>query len=180
MQFKTFINETYINVFSPEDKLKYVDSVWSIIQGTYARLGGIKGSGFSSKEDMIASLPMWKLVKRDGVIVAVQLYKDKNGRKFVAAGTNNTPEGKEDLKKMLVDELKHGRSFGEVNPNIYNLIGSIIGQNELLKYTVNASDVSKILGKEVIPSNTGLSYTRNINGHNEEKYMIGTPYQNIK
>lgn len=99
MRFKNFINEAFINVFSSEDKRKYVDDVWDIIQSTYSRLGGIKGSGFSSKEDMIASIPMWKLVRKNGKIIAVQLYKDTNGRKFVAAGTDNSPEGKEELKK---------------------------------------------------------------------------------
>ena len=78
-----------------ELKRKHVDAVWDMLQHSYAKIGGIHGSGFSSKEDMIAKIPMWKIGKTGGRVNSVVLYKDKEGRKSVAAGTDGsvTPSG---------------------------------------------------------------------------------------
>ena len=40
---------------------KWVDQAWEMLNKTYAPIGGIKGSGFSSREDMIKNIPFWKL-----------------------------------------------------------------------------------------------------------------------
>ena len=93
MNFNQFDNtittlfEHVINTSSRQDKLKYKDEVWNILQLSYQYIGGIKGSGFSSADEMVEKIPYWKLVKKNDKIVAVMLYKDKNGRKMVACGS---------------------------------------------------------------------------------------------
>lgn len=72
-----------------------------------------------------------------------------------------------------------GRAYGEVSSKIYEIIRSIIGDEKIGKYTIHLDEVKKILGKDIIPSEDGPSYIRNINGHSEKKYMIGNPYQKI-
>ena len=39
-----------------QEKEKYVDEVWDMLQTAYSSIGGIKGSGFESKEDMIKKI----------------------------------------------------------------------------------------------------------------------------
>ena len=50
-----------IIVTDDADREKYAPAVWDLIQQSYAKIGGIKGKGFSSPDDMIMSIPFWKL-----------------------------------------------------------------------------------------------------------------------
>ena len=150
-----------------------MDEVWNILQRTYAPLGGIKGSGFSSKEEMIEKIPFWKLIRKNDRIVAVQLYKDANGRKFVAAGTDGSAEGKELLKKVLSDELRLGRAYGEVSENVLIALTRVMGEAEMDTFIVNPEEVEKIIQKPISFTQGDKFYLRDINGHMERKYLIG-------
>jgi len=114
-RFKQFINERIENLFTPDQKQKYAQQVWDILQSSYKQAGGIHGSGFKNIENMINNIPFWKINRNGETVKAVVMYKDKEGRKTVSGGTDGTPEGKEALAKMKEDELKTGRSFGEIS-----------------------------------------------------------------
>ena len=96
-------------------KMKYADEVWDMLNQSYAKIGGLHGSGFSSKEDMINNIPFWKMVTRNSKLVAVTLYKDKGGRKRVAGGSNGTPEGKQAMIDINNEEVKMKRSYIEIS-----------------------------------------------------------------
>lgn len=55
---------------------KYAEQVWDVLQFSYRDIGGIKGSGFSSIQDMIDNIPFWKMVTKNGEVHAVVMYKD--------------------------------------------------------------------------------------------------------
>ena len=94
IKFKTYLNEGFVNLIHDDPKKsQYVDAVWDMLQTSYAKIGGIKGNGFQSKEAMM-SLPFWKVGTVKGKPVAVTIYKDKSGRKAVASGTDGSDEGK--------------------------------------------------------------------------------------
>ena len=70
LTFKSFIAEGFVNVIlskQDEDRKKYAKQVWDLLQSSYAKIGGIKGQGFSSVDDMIANIPFWKLFQRLGL-----------------------------------------------------------------------------------------------------------------
>jgi hypothetical protein len=115
MLIEHIITETYVNAVGSDTKAtaikqKYSQQVWDILQSSYANIGGIKGNGFGTKDDML-KIPMWKMGIRDGKVYAVIMYKDKGGRKSVAAGTDQSIEGGWFIKDIMANEL--GRSFGE-------------------------------------------------------------------
>lgn len=114
---RLILTETYVNLLPDQEdkKRKYVDAAWDMIQKSYAKVGGIHGSGFQHKEDMIKNIPIWKLVVKKGQVVAGAFYKDNQGRKRVAIGTNDTDEGKAHLAKIMTSDLLTGRSYGEVS-----------------------------------------------------------------
>jgi len=114
-RFKQFLNEKMDNLFTTDQKQRYAQQVWDILQTSYKQAGGIHGSGFKNIEDMINNIPFWKISRTGDTVKAVVMYKEKLGRKSVAGGTDGTPEGKEALAKMKEDELKTGRSFGEIS-----------------------------------------------------------------
>jgi hypothetical protein len=185
------LNERYINALDTETKKLYADEVWDILQKSYASIGGIKGSGFDSKEDMIQNIPFWKLVKKNGKIVAVFLYKDSNGRKMVALGTDGSKEGKEALTQLTKGDLQQGRSYSEISGKYLSfVINNFSG--DLKKYLVKPEDAAKILGKELTypvpdsdpelelhPGFKDYLYSREIGGHPHTKLMIGTSGKKI-
>ena len=175
--FKQFlITEKIDNFFlsDKEQREKYADQVWDILQTSYKSIGGIKGSGFGSKEDMIAKIPMWKIFRRGDVVQAVMMYKDKNGRKRVAIGTNGEKEGKRMLAKGLIDEYKTGRAFGEVSDKSLEFIKRLLG-DAVSEVAVPVSVVKMLLPKdEIVPVDKYL-YMRDIGGTMKKKMMLGNP-----
>ena len=173
---KTFIEymaESYINLSINDDKKKmYANQVFDILQKSYAKIGGIHGSGFSSPEDMIENIPYWKLFKRDGNIIACILYKDKNGRKLVALGSDGSEEGKRIAKRMLRDDIERNRAYGEVSDAVLRYLQKTYG-NDLEEFLVPSAEVGKILKKEVIPTGA-YTYKRSIGGVEHEKAMYGS------
>lgn len=166
------LSERYINLFTPEEKKPYVDEVWDMIQNSYSYAGGIKGNGFKSKEDMINNIPFWKLVKRDGKIVAVRLYKDKDGRKAVAAATDKSKIGSEEYKKIGKDDLK--RSWVELSDKGLESIKKSLG-DDFYDYVIPVSIVIKKLPDDDIRPIDEYYYKRKIGGEWITKIALGNP-----
>jgi hypothetical protein len=175
LKFEQYLLETIDNYFKPEDKKKYAQQVYDILVKSYSKAGGLAGSGFKSVDDMIANIPMWKVFRRGDEVKAAMMYKDKAGRKRVAIATDGTPEGKGMLKKMLQDEYKSGRSFGEVSDRSLSLIKSLYSEKDFKNLVIPVSIVKeKLKGKE-IQDVDGYSYKRKIGGEWHEKMMVGNP-----
>lgn len=170
------LNERFINVFTPEEKEKYADVVWDILQKSYGYIGGIKGAGFANKQDMIDNIPFWKLGKHDGAIKSVTMYKDKNGRKSVAQGTDGSREGKLLLKDVIKNDF--GRSYGEKSGKMLDFTTKRF-PNEVEKYTISPDRVKRILDIDDIEPAGNNEYYRTIGNEKIRKRMIGTPHKPI-
>lgn len=165
---KNLLNEHYVNLFSVSDKQKYWNEVKALIEESYSYIGGYRGdfNEFFDKNHL------WKLIRKDGVIKAGQIYKDKLGRKAVAGFTDGTAEGKQAFKILIKEDLKLGRAWVEVSDKAENIY----------KYTMNATPLPhslvkilmKMLHKEVIAwDEDGYHYTREINGVQYRKAIYG-------
>lgn len=179
LRFIDFINENYKNITTKQDKQKYKDQVWDILTKSYQYIGGIKGSGFESSHVMVDRIPYWKIFTRDGKVIAVMLYKDKNGRKMVACGSDGSAEGKQIVKRMIEDDIRHQRAYGEISDALVAYVNRHFTKDEISKYFVPADQVSKILNKPVKPIDK-YTYTRLIGGEQHEKMMYGKPHQQFK
>ena len=168
MRFKEFLSESYVNAFSPEQKQKYAQQVWDILQASYASLPG----GFATAatvEELIEKSQLWKMVKRDGKIVAVQIYKDQYGRKGIAGGTDGSSIGKKELSKIIADDIKLNRSWAEASGSPERIM------NRLGAQPIPNSLAAMLTGKEIISFNPdGFHYTRLIAGKPYEKIIFGT------
>lgn len=82
-RFKEFLQEHFVNLLPNHEveKRKWAPIVKSLLDQSYSSIGGIHGSGFSSEEDMIKNIPMWKIKLHQGKPVAVSMYKDKHRSK---------------------------------------------------------------------------------------------------
>jgi len=198
--YKQTLNEGFTNAVGNDitTKEQWVDQVWDMLQRTYKNIGGIKGSGFSSKEDMIKNIPMWKMATVKGKLVAVALYKDKGGRKTVAAGTDGTTTGIKKYINMSGEDLS--RAFGEKSKAALNSTMKITPWDQLENFTLTPEAAGKALGKKVtavtdykgeLPEDGKLSlakypqlkeyaYIRKIADVDTFKVAFGTPGIKIK
>ena len=180
--FKDFIliEENIRNVFKKEDKEKYKQEVWDILQNAYKKVkGGLQGSGFRSPDEMVDKITMWKLGFRNNKLVSVAMYKDKFGRKRVAIGT----VGKDGIRlcaNVVAEDFQ--RAYGEQSGP--GLKWTIKYFNDLYKrYRIPAIEAVKILklkeGEYKIVSE--YEYSRKIAGGEwHTKEMMGTPGNKIE
>jgi len=174
--FGEFLNEGFVNLL-PSDrskKEKYKDEVFALLQHSYKLIGGLKGKGFGSADEM-KTIPMWKLSFIGGKLAAVVMYKDNNGRKLVAIGTDGTQTGKKKLKEIL--KVEFTRSYSEIS-------GPLLGFMEkelpdiLSKYKIPSKEVESIIGKKVKIIDDYF-YTRKIGGDEIKKILLGTIEKHI-
>lgn len=159
--------EHYVNLLTREDKEKYVDQVWDMLQKAYEPIGGFKSA--ADKDDLIGS-SIWKLIRKGGKIVSVAIYKDQFGRKSIAIATDGTPEGKAELIKLKSEDFKLQRAWCEAS-----------GKAETLLVKTGAKPLSnklaaKLTRKEILGYDVdGVHYTRLIQGEPHVKAIYGFP-----
>lgn len=203
MDFISFLNESFINALPKDEdlKLQYVDEVWNILQTQYQELGGLKGSGFKSKEDMIKNIPFWKMVRKGGIIHAVVMYKDSQGRKSVQMGVlKDSQYGKDKIKEIIQQDVKRAyteRSKGQLGLTMKTVPWDILKEfiipieevkrifkgEEIIKLsTVNKSEYPKdqVETLQKFPQLLEYGYLREIGGSFVFKVMLGTPDLGIK
>ena len=169
------IREHYETAFEDDRELKehYVDQVWKILQDSYKDIGGLKI--FGTSKDILRANNMWKMVTRNGKVVAVVIYKrGRGGRKLVAGGSDGTVQGKKDFYKICAEDVKmpNRQTWGEVS-------GSLEG---ILLFKYNAVPIPSYLADKAIcdmnrdikyVNPDGFHYVRDIGGKDTEKIMFG-------
>lgn len=161
-------------------KAKYVDQVWDILQDAYSSQGGIKGSGFKSKQDMIDNIPFWKLDIIDGNVVTVLLYKYKKEwsdgeefRKLIALGINRDYADKAKIKLYNILKNEFERSILEVSGLMLNYLHKNF-KSKFDKYILTVDQAQDILRSDELKPIDKNFYKRNIGGEWHEKVMLGT------
>lgn len=181
--FKTFLAERYVNVFDEPTKEKYADVVWDILQKSYADQGGLKGGGFNSKADMIKRIPFWKLVVRDGKVTSVAMYKDTQGRKRVAIGTDGSESSKIDIRSTVKADV--GRAYVEMSGASFFSLNKHNGTEFVEKHAKTVKEAEALLGEklsppkkddpmyEKFPTLRKFMYSRELGGEMKTKIMLG-------
>lgn len=192
MLIEDILNETYINLIGDDPrKREYADEVYAMLQQAYAPIGGIKGSGFESPQDMIENIPFWKLIRRNGRIVAGTMYKDRGGRKAVASFTDGKKTSRDDYADMVKDEGT--RAYKEVSDRALGFLIKLIGVDGVEQQAIEPSEAEQILGKKLYypvpnddphvkrqPTLAKFFYQRYIGKDKHTKIMLGTPGKTIR
>lgn len=125
---KFILLERYITAITPEDKEKYKDIVWGILQRSYKDIGGFWT--YQDADELVASTSLWKLYRKEGGIRAVAVYRDKYGRKCIGLGSDGTLSGVEGLMRIMKEDQdpKLKRAWIEIAPNLDKLWKKIGGR----------------------------------------------------
>ncbi len=149
----SLISEGYVNLIganSIEDRKKYAEQVWNILQKSYEKIGGIKGNGFNSVEDMVQTIPFWKLYIQGGRVQVAVMYKDKSGRKVVAVATDGSPHAKTVLTDVMGEAFKTG--WGEYSKGLLVFVAKTLPFDLIQPYLFDPQRVQNLLpDDEVIP-----------------------------
>lgn len=166
-----YINEHFVNALSKEDMKKHIDVVWDILNKAYEKIGGM--AGMDSKEQLIDETDMWKMVRKNGKILAVKCYTFKRGgRKACYCGSDGSEEGKKALYQMIKDDmrLKDRKAWIEGSGAIEHIYKKYGDATPIPAYI--AQEIMK--DKKFIKINPdGYHYTRLIGGEPHEKIMLG-------
>ena len=200
------VQERVLNLFNDNEKhldvrKQYALDVWNMLQVAYADIGGIKGNGFGSVEDMIEKIPFWKLVRKNDKIVSVVMYKGKQGRKMVAIASDGTEAGKLGLGTILKDDLdpsdvhnfKSGsRAYFEISDKPLSLLKKVAGMRTLKSMARSFKEVERIQFEDEIvrppkddphferfPELREFFYQRELGGKMHTKIMFGYDGQMI-
>lgn len=167
---ENILNEHYVTVTNNNDMNKYVDIVWDMLQNAYKEIGGFLTA--KTKDELIKKSSLWKMVRRNGKILAVKIYTSKKGgRKSIACATNGTPEGKDALYSILKEDIKmmdQRQAWAKVSgkmEHLYNKFGGVVVPSKYVK------DILK--DKEIFGQKDDGHYSRNIKGEPHEKIMFG-------
>ena len=193
LSFTQYLEEHYENFIGDDPrKLDHAHEVFNMVKKAYEPIGGIHGSGFESPEDMAKNIPMWKLKKRDGKVVAASLYKDKGGRKRVAMVSDGSKEGKEHLGRIVKDDATRNRSWGEMSGPALSFTKKQLPAGTLPGIGLKREHVQKLLPHDEIrdvpegdsdllkhPELKDHLYQRQIGGHWHTKFAYGTPGKDI-
>lgn len=167
MRAKEFLLERVLNLFHPDEQMRYADEVWELLQKSYEGAGGFHSA--VDIPDLLSKTNLWKLVIRSGKITAANLYRDLHGRKSIAAGTDGSRQGKRDYTMIKNADIKYRRAWGEVS-GAPERVCAKVGLKPL-----PAKFAAMLTGKEIIELNPdGYHYTRLIAGLPHEKIIYGS------
>jgi hypothetical protein len=185
------LSEGIENYFLGRHDLKratVADEIYELLQFAYRRIGGLRGSGFNSAEDMLAKIPFWKFYRQSNKIIAVILYKDKGGRKSVALGTDGSRRGAQKLAEMIREDVLKNRSYGEFSgPALAFVRRQLPAGITLADVAIPFEDVKKMIPSEAVrpprddeafrrfPELRDFFYSRELGGEMHTKVMLGMP-----
>ena len=189
---QTYISERVVNLFNSDqdEREKYADVVYNLLQSSYKEIGGLKTSGFKSKDDMVKSIPFWKLIRKNDKIIAGAMYKDKLGRKRVAVFTDRTNEGKSALASIMKEDFS--RAYFEVSGPSLRFLVKNLGEEFIADNAATLDKVRKLVKGEITDvSDTDpesskykilkkFMYQRDLGGSLKTKIMLGQSGNVIK
>ena len=199
--FSSYLSESFVNALDTETKERFKDQVWKILQRSYQPIGGIKGNGFSSPDEMVREIPFWKMDVINQHVTSVVMYKDRNGRKAVAVGTDGSPRGKKKVIEMLEGDITLRRAYGEQSKSSLGLVLKLFPKDVIIQYLLTPEQANQLVDEDVIPisrvkdselpddAKLALSkypflreygYLRELGGALHFKVMIGTPRKTIR
>lgn len=145
--------------------------VWDILSDAYANVKG--GLNFESKQDLIDSNGEWKVVFSGKNIIAITIYKAKNGLKLVAMATNKLFKSiaKKALIKLIKREVKH--CWIELSESAEHFVMKYCNGKS---HRINKSLIPALLNKPIsLSSNDNYHYFRTIKKIRKQKIVVGTP-----
>lgn len=166
MKYRDIIKEHYVNV-GKSMMPRYAVRVLELLNIAYAPVGG--HLNYHTAQDIVDDSDFWKLVRRNGEIIAGCVYKNRQGRKRVAVVHDGSREAKTELKKIIADDITMFRCWSEVSGAFANWCVS-----QGLPPVPN-EHAEQLTGKHIFQLIGRFKYVRLISGRKVVKMIVGYP-----
>ena len=173
MRANEFIKESYVNVWTPEDKMSLIDEIIPLLRKSYEAVKG--GLGKIDIDNLVNTPGLWKLVRRNGKIIAGKLYKDFKGRKVRLTLHDGSREAKDEIHNIMQTDMDRGRSWTEASGAVEHLLLKKGGKP---RPNVEAPMILKRPGSEFryedpeTGENDGVHYWRDVGDGNVKRLVI--------
>ena len=176
-----YLTERFISIglSGKDDQIrnKYREELVALIVKSYEKIGGYGGAGSGStaeakliNDDISDPNVIIKAVQRGGKITALNFYKKQFGRKLITAATDGTPQGKNDWKKIELEDNEQERAWAETSGSVERF------QHKIGAPIIKSHIVAKLLpNKKIYPLPDGEKYEREIGGAIHTKRAFGHP-----
>lgn len=178
LTFHQFLSEHVVSIgFNSEQehmREKHRDGIHDLLRSAYKNMDGYLGKGSGTKEESEAihnaiTDNNIKAVIRNGKVSAVNLYKNRFGRKSIASASDGSIQGKKDYIKIKTEDNVHKRAWGEVSGKVEHILRKI-GTPQIPADKAEHLTGDKV---EILPGNT--HYKRNIGDSKYTKTILGHP-----
>lgn len=159
-----------VKIFKAEnsiEKAQYANAVYTYLEKAYSDCGGINlANGFADAEDMVKSIPVWRLTFQNNKLISVMLFKVKSNKfKMVAYAPFiqiDLAIRKSDLQFMLNNSYVElsGKLLSITLKEIKSTWRNFVSKSpkEILKKELIS--LREYLETEILPSNSEVMYKK--------------------
>ena len=182
MLSREFLIERVLNLHTLDEKSKYIDAVWDLLQKSYKKIGGFKTA--TDKQELLSFPGYWKVVKRGDTITAVRIYRKSpktTNYKTIAGATETEIDARTGANKATKQGMSDYTMLGRADIEMQRSWAEVSGPAEIIMKRMGATPVPNkyaafLTDKDITELNPdGYHYTRAIQGHPHEKVIYGVP-----
>ena len=166
-----------VKVFKAEnsiEKAQYANEVYTHLEKAYSDCGGINlANGFADADDMVESIPVWRLTFKNHKLISVMLFKVKTGKlKMVAYAPFTAIDlaiRKSDLQFMLNNSYAElsGKLLSITLKEIKSTWGEFVSKSPKQTLKKELISLSEYLETEILPANSKGMYMKLKNDYPE-------------
>lgn len=149
------------------NKRQYANRVYELLEVAYRDCGGINlANGFTSADDMVSSIPVWRLTFQNKELISAMLFKEKSGYlKMVAYAPLTTIDPnirKSDLLFMLNNSYAElsGKLLSITLKEIQSTWKNYVSEHPKVFLQKNLISLRDYLKTEILPSNSEVMYRK--------------------
>lgn len=159
-----------VKIFKAEnlfEKRQYANQVYKLLEVAYTGCGGINlANGFNSADDMISSIPVWRLTFQNKELISAMLFKEKSGYLKMVAYAPLTAIDPHIRKSDLLFMLNH--SYAELSGKLLSITlkeilltwKNYVSKHPEVFLQKNLISVSNYLKTGFLPSNSEAMYRK--------------------
>jgi len=156
-----------LKVENLSEKTQYANQVYKLLKEAYRDCGGINlANGFNSSDNMVSSIPVWRLTFKNEELISAMLFKEKSSYLKMVAYAPLSVIDSQIRKSDLLFMLSH--SYAELSGKLLSITlkeiqstwKNYVSEHPEVFLQKNLISLSDYLKTGVLPSNSEAMYRK--------------------